>query len=69
MSGWLYVNGGAELCVTEDEARAKLAALIKSLEAQGYVRKDHPTEADRITMTHSTKQPVEAYVHDEGPEA
>lgn len=64
----LYVNGEATLYASEEEAIAKMKALIKKLKGEGYTSAPHPTDENRFTLTHATKGFVEVYVHDDPPE-
>jgi hypothetical protein len=56
--------GEPTLCATEEEALAKMRALMAKLEAKGYTRKKHATETNGYLLTDPTQGFVDVYVND-----
>jgi hypothetical protein len=61
---YLHGIGEPTLYASEDEALAQMNALMAKLEAKGYTRKAHASDA-RFILTHPTEGFVDVYVNDE----
>ncbi len=64
---YLYTNDGAEKYASEADALAALTRLSAMLIEQGYTPTPHPTDPNRLAITHGHRGFVEPYVHDEPP--